>query len=83
MYGLAMLPFTGLICVDPVEPGAVRVSAIGVDVRERGTIATGIPLLAARDTGMAPDAGIQIDDKAELLVRFFGQHGHRRIPVLD
>ena len=51
--------------VNPVQPGARYVGAVGVLVGQRVAVAAGIPLLAIDDAGMAADADVQIDDEAE------------------
>ena len=57
-----------LIGMHAVEPGAVRIAAVGVLVGQRRRIAAGVPFLAARRAGLTADAGVEIDHQAELLV---------------
>ena len=70
----------GLEAVDAVEPGAVGGGAVGVRVGERAGVAAGVPGLAGRDAGVAADAGVEVDDQAQLLLARGdgGVLGHRR-----
>src|SRR5688572_16626827 len=62
--------------VDAVEPDAVGFAAIGIDVGQRRHMATGVPLLAGGHAGLAADAGVEVDDEAELSFRRCGQASH-------
>ena len=55
--------------VDAIEPHAVGARAIGIEIGQRRHLAAGVPFLAARHAGMAADAGVEIDDEAELFCR--------------
>ena len=57
-----------LIAVNAVEPRALGRCAIGVFVVERRRIALRVPFLAGGGAGLAADAGVEIDDEAELLL---------------
>jgi hypothetical protein len=67
-----------LVAVHAIEEGARGVRAIGVVIAERRGIPAGVPLLAGCHAGMAADAGVEVDDEAELLRRLSGQAGHAR-----
>src|SRR5262249_1078809 len=69
-----------LVGVHAVEPRAVPGGAVGVAIAGRTRIAQGVPFLAARRTGMAADAGVEIDDEAELLAPRRCKRGHRPTP---
>ena len=60
----------------PVEPDADRRVAVRVLVDQRPGDAAGVPLLARDRAGMAADAGVQVDDEAELARRWRRQRGH-------
>ena len=68
-----------LVGMDPVEKAAHRIRAIGVGVGERRAVVFGVPSLAGRDAGMAPDTGIQVDDKAKRPFRMARQRRHAGI----
>src|SRR5262245_5312058 len=66
IYGPAARTLTGLEGVHTIEPGAVRVIAVGILIGEGRGIAGAIPLLAARGARLATDAGIKVDDQTKL-----------------
>jgi hypothetical protein len=49
-----------------VEPNAFLRGGIRMLIGQRRHMATGVPFLAIRRTGMAADTGIQINDKTKL-----------------
>jgi hypothetical protein len=59
--------FRHLIAMHAVEPHARRVSAIGILVIEGRGIALRVPFLARGHASLAADAGVEVDDEAELL----------------
>src|SRR5947208_8353992 len=65
-----------LVAVHAVEPDAVDMAAIGIDVGQRRHVTAGIPFLAGGDAGLAADAGVKIDDEAEFLVGMGGEASH-------
>ena len=71
MHGAARRAVAHLVGVHAVEPGAVRIAAVGVLVGQRRGIAAGVPLLAACRAGLAADAGVEIDHQPELLCGVF------------
>ena len=71
MHGAALRAVADLVGMHAVEPGAVRIAAVGVLVGQRRGIAAGVPLLAACRAGLAADAGVEIDHQAELLAGAF------------
>src|SRR6516162_4785070 len=81
MHGAARRAFTHLIAVYTIEPGAVRIPAVGVLIRERGGVAAGVPFLAGGRAGVAAHAGIEVDDEAQLFRGRTGESGHRRPPA--
>ena len=68
MHRAAAVSAALLVGVDAVEPDAVGVAGIGIDVGERRHVAAGVPFLAARHAGLAADAGVEVDDEAELFL---------------
>ena len=84
MHGAAVGADTRFEGVDAVEPHAVRVRPVGIVVGQRRRMAAGVPFLAVHRAGMTADAGVEIDDQAELYlvpVRFVrGQQGHLPSP---
>src|SRR5579862_9152822 len=66
-----------LVGMDPVEPDAVRIGAVGIDIGERRHVPAGVPFLAARHAGLATHAGVEIDDEPKLLLRRGGKARHR------
>src|SRR5690606_28220843 len=63
--------------VNPVEPHARRLGAIGIGIGQRRRMAGGVPFLAVHRAGVTADADIEVDDQAELLLRRRGrQAGH-------
>ncbi len=54
-----------LVGMDAVEKGALRLRPIGVR-SARGGLALGVPAFAGGDAGLAADAGVEVDDEAEL-----------------
>src|SRR6185437_6375243 len=66
-----------------VEPHAVGLRPLLVVIRQRAELPAVVPFLAAHRTGMATDAGIEVDDQSESLGPWgsIGQHGHQ--PVLE
>ena len=81
MHGLARRTVADLVAVHAIEPGAVRIGAIGVLIRERRGVAPVVPFLAARRAGLAPDAGVEIDHQPKLLRRRLGKRGHGPAPL--
>ncbi len=67
MNRLALWTIPGFISVDTIEPGAMRVGAIRFKVTQGCAVTACVPLFAAGHAGLASDAGIEIDDEAELL----------------
>ena len=65
----------GGVAVDPVEPDAVGLRAIGLGVGQRTGHTAGIPALAGHGAGMTAHAQVQIDDQAELALGGSGQGG--------
>jgi hypothetical protein len=65
MHGAAVLALADLKTVDAVEPDAVGLGAVGVEIGQRRRDAAGVPFLAVDRAGMAPDADVEIDDEAE------------------
>ena len=72
LRGLASLE-----AVDPVEPDAQGIRAIGIEIGERRHMAAAVPFLAVDGAGMTTDADVEIDDEAELLRAGGRQAGHR------
>src|SRR4029077_3344530 len=70
--------------MDAIEPDAVGVFAVGLVIRQRRVMAAGVPLLAVHRAGMATDAGVEIDDEAELLGarQRLRQSSHYDVPFL-
>src|SRR6266571_2186863 len=68
--------------VHAIEPHAPGFGLIGTELRQRPGFAERVPLLAAHHAGVAPDAGIEIDDEPELLGARLrsGEAGHRPPP---
>jgi hypothetical protein len=63
--------------MDAVEEGARGLGSISIKVGKRRAMgALGIPFLARRHAGMAADAGVKVDDKAEFALGGGGQAGH-------
>jgi hypothetical protein len=67
-----------LVAVDAVEESARGGGAIGVLIAERGAVILGVPALAGDHAGVAADAGIEVDDKAELAGGGAGKGCHAR-----
>ena len=65
-----------LVGMDAVQKGAGRVGTIRVLVGQRRTVVFGIPAFAGNHAGMAADAGIKVDHKAEFCLGGAGQAGH-------
>ena len=64
-----------------VEPSAGNIRAIGVLVGKGGAVAAGVPFLAVDHAGMATDAGVEVDDEAELFrCGKRGKRGHGQEP---
>ena len=60
----------------PIEPDPLGLGAVGVLVGEGAEGAAVVPFLAGDGTGVAADAGVEIDDQAELARGRCGQAGH-------
>src|SRR5262245_23568545 len=80
IHGPTLCALASLKSVDAIKPGAMRIGAVGVLIGERGRIPASIPFLAAGRTGVAPDAGIEVDDQAQLRLSCGGKRGHRSTP---
>ena len=65
MHGAAVRAGAGFVGVHAVQPDAIWMVLIRVEVAQRRGVAGGIPLLAVHRAGMAADAGVQVDDQAE------------------
>src|SRR5262249_31149401 len=65
VHGPARGAFAGLVGMDAVQPRAVRVFAVRILIGQGSGIAGRVPLLAARRTGMAADAGVEVDHQPE------------------
>ncbi len=81
MHGLARRAVAHLEAMHAIEPGAVRIGAVGVLIRQRRGIAAVVPFLAARRAGLAADAGVEIDHQPQLLRRRLGKRGHCPAPL--
>ncbi len=81
--GAAGLVVALLEGMDAVEPDAVGLGAIGLEIGERPGAAAGVPLLAIDRAGVTADADVEIDDEPELLLsrRHPRQARHRRPPA--
>ena len=62
--------------VDAVEPDAVDVAAVRIDVGQRRHVSAGVPFLAGRHARLAADASVEVDDEAKFLVGGGGEAGH-------
>ena len=67
--GSAVQPLARLVGVHAVKPDPIGIGTIRVVVAELTRIGAGVPFLAVDRAGMAPDAGIEIDDQTEFFVR--------------
>ena len=66
-----------LVAVHPVEPDAVGLAPLGVEIAQRADHAAAVPFLTRHRAGMTADAGIEVDHQTELLGRRRGgQAGH-------
>src|SRR5262249_49592743 len=71
-----------LVTVHAVEPDAVDIAAIGIDVGQRRHVAARVPFLAGGDAGLTADTGVEIDDQAEPFVGLGGKAGHSAASLL-
>ena len=65
-HGAPVLAVADFERVHAIEPHARRLGLIGSELGQRPGFAEGVPLLAAHHAGVAPDAGVEIDDEPEL-----------------
>ena len=68
MHDAGIVPalFLHFIAMDAVQPHAGGIGAIRIAVVKRRGIALRVPFLAGGGTGLAADAGVEVDDEAEL-----------------
>jgi hypothetical protein len=85
MQCAAVLALAGFVAVDAVEPRPHRIRAVGVDVRQRRRITLRVPLLARGGARLAANAGVEVDDQAQLLLtglRSVGKRCHQPLPFI-
>ena len=58
-----------LIGMHAVQEGARGIRPVGILIRQGRAIILGVPAFAADHTGMAADAGVKVNDQAQLLSR--------------
>ncbi len=66
MHRAAVGAFAGFEGVDPVEPYAQRIGAIGIEIGHRRHMAAAVPFLAIDGAGMTAHANVEVDDEPEL-----------------
>ena len=74
---LTLATFKG---VNPIEPDPKSTLAKWLMIRERCRMTAGVPFLAIDRTGVAPDAGVEINDQPEFLTRSVPRN-RRHLPV--
>ena len=74
--GAAVGAGAGFVGVHAVQPDAVGVVLVGAEIGQRRGMAGGVPLLAVHRAGVAADAGVEVDDEAELFRAGGGDGGH-------
>ena len=80
MHGAALGAGARLVGVHAIQPDAVWMILISVEIRQRRGMARGVPLLAVHRAGVAANTGVQVDDEAEFLCARRWNIGHGVAP---
>ena len=66
MHGPPIVSSVRLETMDAIKPNTVRFGTVGIGIGERGGNPTAIPLFTTDRAGVATDAGVEVDNEAQL-----------------